>query len=144
QEVSVLISRVKVPQLGRYLILGAPRLGAYRRSDLGAHRCRIRPARGCRARRSVAPRRRAQAARSQAGSRGAAQSCVGEAARPGRPAAGLLRDDEGSGWPSFLLPARRTVTVTVPSRRCRSSGGKYLRASSGTVERSLFSLLVTL
>src|SRR5439155_23836093 len=29
-------------------------------------------------------------------------------------------------------------------RRCRSSGGKYLRASSGTVERSLFSLLVTL
>src|SRR5437667_8156213 len=29
-------------------------------------------------------------------------------------------------------------------RRCRSSGGKYLRASSGTVERSLFSVLVTL
>jgi len=38
----------------------------------------------------------------------------------------------------------RETGVKVAARRCRSSGGKYLRASSGTVERSLFSLLVTL
>ena len=43
----------------------------------------------------------------------------------------------------FLEGGCRKESSSTFARRCRSSGGKYLRASSGTVERSLFSLLVT-
>src|SRR2546427_5487540 len=50
---------------------------------------------GCCPRRSVASRRSAQAARNEAESTRAAQSCIAEAAVPGRPAAGYYETTKG-------------------------------------------------
>src|SRR5439155_2711225 len=63
-----------------------------------------------------------------------------------------VRTDEDKVHCGFVMtastggPSARVESLTTERGlgRCRSSGGKYLRASSGTVERSLFSLLVTL
>ncbi len=73
----------------------------------------VRPARGCRARRSVAPRRRAQGARSQAESTGAAQGRVEKRGGSG-PRLGYHDPHEGEDVVVYFGEAISSGYVLIP------------------------------
>src|SRR5438094_4654647 len=87
---------------------------------------------GCRARRWVAPRRRAQAARNEVESTRAAQSCIGEAAVPAVPPPATTVTTKGD---DAVIYYARTKTVTVPSLRIPSSRSRW-RCSCRNAGRS--------